>query len=124
MLNVLVTESGGSAYLDDAISMCGREVHRNALSNFPDDKLVRVMAGGNVVDVVDVAQRDDLCGLAGEQVRDWQCLRCCDPNMALGNPHGDRDAHGMRMSHCHFLEVVTDLGFQAHYNRRMRNSGI
>ena len=68
MLNVLVTESGGSAYLDDAISMCGREVHRNALSNLPDDKLVRVMAGGNVVDVVDVAKRNEFGCFARQQI--------------------------------------------------------
>ena len=71
-LNALVTnKSDGRTYLDDAVSMWRREVHRDALPDLPDDELVRVMTGGNVVDVVDIAQWDDLCRLAGKQVGDW-----------------------------------------------------
>lgn len=97
-----------------------REVHCNTLPNLANDELVRVVTGGNVVDVVDVAQRDDLCRFARKQVGYWQRLRCGNPDMTLSDSHGDGDSHRMRMPHRHLLEIFTDLGFKTHY-KGMRN---
>lgn len=84
-----------------------REVHRDTLPNLANDELVRVVTSGNVVDVVDVAQGDDLCRFAGKQVRYWQRLRCGNPDMTLSDPHGDGDSHRVRVPHRHLLEIVT-----------------
>ena len=38
------------------------------MTNLANDELVRVVSCGHVIHVVDVAERDDLGSLAGEQV--------------------------------------------------------
>ena len=57
-------------YLNNGVTVRRRKVQCDALTNLANDELVRVVSCGHVIHVVDVAERDDLGSLAGEQVRD------------------------------------------------------
>ena len=50
---------------DDRVPMWRREVQRDALPNLTDDELVRVVAGGHIIHIVDVAERDNLRRFGG-----------------------------------------------------------
>ena len=49
-----------STNLHDCISERRREVERAALADLPNDEFMRIVTRGDIVDIADVAQKDDL----------------------------------------------------------------